>query len=90
MGCVFNCVNALLTLLLLLHTRLSLATDGEALKKCIEKEKKALLLFKQGIYVDFGMLSTWRDGDGEDCCNWKGVHCSNQTGSVCPTIWHWM
>ncbi|XP_028798440.1 receptor-like protein 19 [Neltuma alba] len=82
MACVFNFLYALLTLLLLLHTRLSLATDGEALKKCIKKERKALLLFKQGIYVDYGMQSTWRDGDDEDCCNWKGVHCSNQTGHV--------
>ncbi|XP_028760600.1 receptor-like protein EIX2 [Neltuma alba] len=82
MGCVFNFCNALLTLLLLLHTRLSLAIDGEALKKCIEKERKALLLFKQGIYVDYGMLSTWREEDDEDCCNWKGVRCSNQTGHV--------
>ncbi|XP_028773359.1 receptor-like protein EIX1 [Neltuma alba] len=82
MGCVFNFFNALLTLLLLLHTRLSLATDAEALKKCIEKERKALLLFKQGISVDHGILSTWRDGDDEDCCNWKGVRCSKQTGHV--------
>ncbi|XP_028788029.1 receptor-like protein EIX2 [Neltuma alba] len=82
MGCVFNFFYALLTLLLLLHTRFSLATDGEALKKCIDKERKALLLFKQGIYVDYGMLSTWRGEDDEDCCHWKGVHCSNQTGHV--------
>ncbi|XP_028773272.1 receptor-like protein EIX2 [Neltuma alba] len=62
--------------------KLSLATDGEALKKCIEKERKALLLFREGIYADSGMLSTWRDGDDEGCYNWKGIHCSNQTGHI--------
>ncbi|XP_054806822.1 receptor-like protein EIX1 isoform X2 [Prosopis cineraria] len=59
----------------------SLATNSEG-AKCVEKERKALLSFKQGILQDdFGMLSTWRDEDNEDCCNWKGVYCSNETGS---------
>ncbi|MED6122996.1 hypothetical protein PIB30_045206 [Stylosanthes scabra] len=47
--------------------------------KCLDKERRALLTFKQGIR-DVGMLSTWRDED--DCCKWEGITCSNQTGHV--------
>ncbi|XP_021764899.1 LRR receptor-like serine/threonine-protein kinase GSO1 [Chenopodium quinoa] len=42
--------------------------------KCIDRERKALLRFKQGI------LSSW--GDIEDCCQWRGIRCSNRTGHV--------
>ncbi|KAI9098520.1 hypothetical protein K1719_025145 [Acacia pycnantha] len=84
MGFLLKFFYALLaTLLFLLQTRLSLVANVEAINRCIGKERKALLLFKQGIHIDgFDALSTWRDGDNEDCCNWKGVSCSNKTGHV--------
>ncbi|XP_028767318.1 receptor-like protein 43 [Neltuma alba] len=79
MAFIWKFFYALFALLLLLHTSFSLAEGA----KCVENERKALLLFKQGIlHDDSGMLSTWRGGDHEDCCNWKGVHCSNETGHI--------
>ncbi|XP_028767322.1 receptor-like protein EIX1 [Neltuma alba] len=79
MAFIWKFFYALFALLFLLHTTFSLAKGA----KCVENERKALLLFKQGILQDdSGMLSTWRDGDHEDCCNWKGVHCSNETGHI--------
>nr|XP_048326801.1 receptor-like protein EIX2 [Ziziphus jujuba var. spinosa] len=49
--------------------------------RCIEKERQALLKFKQGLEDEGGSLSSW--GSTEDCCtSWKGVRCSNSTGHV--------
>ncbi|MED6122993.1 hypothetical protein PIB30_045203 [Stylosanthes scabra] len=74
---VVKCVYALVLLMLLYDNA---ATIHGEVKKCLEKERRALLTFKQGIRDDMGMLSTWKDDD--DCCNWQGVTCSNQTGHV--------
>ncbi|MCH85238.1 receptor-like protein kinase, partial [Trifolium medium] len=49
---------------------------------CKEKERHALLTFKQSVEDKYGMLSTWKDGPNADCCKWKGVECNNQTGYV--------
>ncbi|PON96923.1 LRR domain containing protein [Trema orientale] len=47
---------------------------------CTEKEKQALLKFKQGLVDESKVLSTW---DREkDCCKWRGITCNNQTGQV--------
>ncbi|KAK7364461.1 hypothetical protein VNO80_13141 [Phaseolus coccineus] len=55
--------------------------NGEA--KCIERERQALLSFKQGLIDDFGMLSTWTNHhNNTDCCKWKGIHCNHQTGHI--------
>lgn len=48
--------------------------------KCIERERQALLKFKQSLHDASGMLSTWRDN--EDCCKWKGIECNNETGYI--------
>lgn len=51
--------------------------------KCIEKERQALLMFKQGLVDDCGYLSSWGSDEGrKDCCKWSGVQCSNRTGHV--------
>ncbi|XP_021297340.1 LOW QUALITY PROTEIN: LRR receptor-like serine/threonine-protein kinase GSO2 [Herrania umbratica] len=51
--------------------------------RCIEKERRALLMFKQSVVHDPGRLSSWGSKDGEkDCCLWRGVRCSNRTGHV--------
>lgn len=50
--------------------------------KCKERERHALLTFKQSVQDKYGMLSTWKEGPNEDCCTWSGVHCNNQTGYV--------
>ena len=47
--------------------------------KCIQSEREALPRFKAGV-IDFpGKLSSWV---GEDCCQWKGVECDNESGHV--------
>ncbi|RHN50968.1 putative leucine-rich repeat-containing, plant-type, leucine-rich repeat domain, L [Medicago truncatula] len=51
--------------------------------KCIEREKQALLKFKQSIVDDSYMLSTWKDNNKDgDCCKWKGIECKKETGHV--------
>ncbi|XP_031399685.1 receptor-like protein EIX2 isoform X2 [Punica granatum] len=46
---------------------------------CIETERDALLEFKRGLIDNSNLLSSWV---GDDCCSWKGVRCSEQTGRV--------
>ncbi|KAL9225308.1 hypothetical protein vseg_001250 [Gypsophila vaccaria] len=49
--------------------------------QCGESERAALLQFKQGIRVDnCGLLHSW--GDSLDCCQWRGIRCSNRSGHV--------
>ncbi|KAK6134783.1 hypothetical protein DH2020_031453 [Rehmannia glutinosa] len=52
--------------------------SGEA--RCIERERQVLLRFKKGLIDDF-ILSSWRS-DNIECCNWRGVLCSNTTSHV--------
>jgi hypothetical protein len=69
--------------LILLHI-ISIFTSG-ALQHaygvgCILAERAALLSFKKGILSDIAnLLASWRD---QDCCRWRGIRCSNQTGHV--------
>ncbi|XP_034711262.1 receptor-like protein EIX1 isoform X2 [Vitis riparia] len=56
---------------------------GDAKDGCRERERQALLHFKQGVVDDYGVLSSWGNGeDKRDCCKWTGVECNNQTGHV--------
>ncbi|CAO2149270.1 unnamed protein product [Urochloa humidicola] len=57
---------------------LSLATPAS----CRPHERDALLVFKQAITGDpAGLLGSWQRS-GQDCCQWRGVHCGNGTGHV--------
>ncbi|KAL8508155.1 hypothetical protein ACS0TY_018648 [Phlomoides rotata] len=51
--------------------------------RCIKRERQALLRFKQELTDEYGFLSSWGSEDHQkECCNWKGVVCSNSTGHV--------
>ncbi|KAK6233497.1 hypothetical protein QUC31_005903 [Theobroma cacao] len=55
----------------------------EAKIQCIDKERHALLMVKQSLIDDYGHLSSWGNEDGKkDCCQWRGVQCSNRTRHV--------
>ncbi|KAH7865667.1 hypothetical protein Vadar_009569 [Vaccinium darrowii] len=48
--------------------------------RCIERERQALLKFKEALNNETSwsqsfVFTSW--GFGEDCCEWEGVHCSN-------------
>ncbi|KAL8459429.1 hypothetical protein ACS0TY_036788 [Phlomoides rotata] len=46
---------------------------------CPEIEEEALLSFKHSLEDPSNQLSSW---NSTNCCNWKGVVCSNVTGNV--------
>ena len=55
--------------------RVRLVSNASTLK---EKHFSAVS-FKKGVTDDSGRLSSWV---GEDCCQWRGVECNNQSGHV--------
>ncbi|KAH6795089.1 hypothetical protein C2S52_005566 [Perilla frutescens var. hirtella] len=49
--------------------------------RCVEREREALLRFKQGLKDDNGYLSSWgSEDDKKECCDWDGIECSNISG----------
>ncbi|CAH1452722.1 unnamed protein product [Lactuca virosa] len=58
--------------------------NGVIMRKCSDKERRALLDFKARLQDPDETLSTWRaeEEEEEDCCKWRGVTCNNQTHHV--------
>jgi Leucine-rich repeat (LRR) protein len=70
------------TLAKLLLLLITAATSTSSAAGCIAHERDALLDFKRGFTSDpSGRLDSWRQGN-QDCCQWRGVVCSNLTGHV--------
>ncbi|GLT33366.1 hypothetical protein SLA2020_079620 [Shorea laevis] len=73
-------------LVILLHAASAVgfkSTSRAAGFRCIERERQALLMFKQSLIDEQDVLSTWGSGERRnDCCSWTGVKCSNGTGHV--------
>ncbi|GFS37789.1 ubiquitin-specific protease 12 [Actinidia rufa] len=69
--------------LLLVCNKLALGLTSDAKIRCIEREKQALLKFKETLIDDYGVLSSWGSEElKKDCCKWRGVRCNNHTGHV--------
>ncbi|XP_022891710.1 LRR receptor-like serine/threonine-protein kinase FLS2 [Olea europaea var. sylvestris] len=51
--------------------------------RCIEKEKEALLKFKDELIDEDSRLSSWgNEKYKNDCCKWSGVNCDNQNNHI--------
>ncbi|XP_044365381.1 receptor-like protein EIX2 [Triticum aestivum] len=73
---------AKLLLLLAFVGTLLLAASSHVPAACTPQVRDALLAFKRGITGEIGtagLLASWRKDD-VDCCQWRGVRCSNRTG----------
>ncbi|KAK4487471.1 hypothetical protein RD792_005892 [Penstemon davidsonii] len=76
--------------LLILLTSLLLASSSTTAEnasriRCSERERRALLKFKEELVDEYGRLSSWGEEEEEDkleCCKWRGVHCHNRTNRV--------
>ncbi|XP_023754857.2 receptor-like protein EIX1 [Lactuca sativa] len=55
--------------------------DNGGVNRCFEKEKDALLHFKSLLQDPSDRLSMWT-AEQDNCCEWSGVTCNNQTGHV--------
>ncbi|KAL8245560.1 hypothetical protein R6Q59_011818 [Mikania micrantha] len=67
----------------LLTTRGQASNDVISIK-CLDKERNALLRFKAHLQDPNNCLSTWTYGEQptNDCCDWRGITCNEQTGHV--------
>lgn len=71
-----------IALLVFTHTNSSIEASTQTngtIKKCTAHERSALLKFRAGLSDPANRLSSWV---GDNCCQWKGVHCSNRSGHV--------
>ena len=73
--CSFECLFVSFLVLVVVCAKPGLGTTVG----CVERERQSLLRFKHGLVDDYGILSSW---DVRDCCQWRGVRCSNQSGHI--------
>nr|GMC99877.1 receptor-like protein 12 [Ipomoea batatas] len=78
---MFTTLSPLLYLLifLCLSSAFTQRVAAKNMIRCVERERQALLDFKHGLVDDYGVLSSW---GSDECCNWWGVYCNNNTGHV--------
>ncbi|GAB4825805.1 hypothetical protein Ancab_040338 [Ancistrocladus abbreviatus] len=58
------------------------SSSSSSMIRCIESERQALLHFKQGLVDVHEILTSWGSPHHRDCCQWRGIECSNVTGHV--------
>ncbi|KAG8386474.1 hypothetical protein BUALT_Bualt03G0152400 [Buddleja alternifolia] len=58
----------------------ALATFEGTKIKCIDRERQALLKFKEDLVDVDGFLSSWESH--QNCCKWRGIRCDNETNHV--------
>ncbi|KAB2597710.1 LRR receptor-like serine/threonine-protein kinase GSO1 [Pyrus ussuriensis x Pyrus communis] len=88
--CLNKLFRALIVVVILLqcvvNPSLSLGVNNissAGLTRCFEREREALLAFKQDLVDYYNLLSSWgREEHKQDCCKWVGIHCSNRTNHV--------
>ncbi|KAM0007692.1 putative leucine-rich repeat-containing, plant-type, leucine-rich repeat domain superfamily [Helianthus debilis subsp. tardiflorus] len=72
-------LNLVILSMLLVATKYTCPGAQNSTRSCHERERLALLKFKQSVIDDYKVLSSWV---GIDCCPWKGVRCDGATGRV--------
>ncbi|KAL3849238.1 hypothetical protein ACJIZ3_011120 [Penstemon smallii] len=78
-----NNFSKLLLLLTTLLLAISTTAENASRIRCSERERRALLKFKEELVDEYGRLSSWgEDDDKLECCKWRGVHCHNRTNRV--------
>uniref|UniRef100_A0A0E0MYX1 Leucine-rich repeat-containing N-terminal plant-type domain-containing protein n=1 Tax=Oryza rufipogon TaxID=4529 RepID=A0A0E0MYX1_ORYRU len=76
------CIHVLIALALLLFTPIisnEASANANSTGGCIPSERSALISFKSGLLDPGNLLSSW---EGDDCCQWNGVWCNNETGHI--------
>ncbi|KAK7322436.1 hypothetical protein VNO77_25815 [Canavalia gladiata] len=66
--------------IIIILTSVCLQVQCSNVVKCIEREKQALISFKQGLIDESNILLSWETE--KDCCKWRGVTCNSKTGHV--------
>ncbi|KAF7132149.1 hypothetical protein RHSIM_Rhsim09G0138900 [Rhododendron simsii] len=83
MATIFAKMLSFFVVMLLASSKTSSGLTSNPKIRCIEKEKQALLKFKEALIDDGDSLSSWgSENDEKECCKWRGVECNNHTGHV--------
>ena len=73
----------MLSMLSLYLLRSSVAVGSTPKIVCKDGEREALLKFKDNLYDEDGLLSSWgKEEEKRECCQWAGIRCDNKSGHV--------
>ncbi|KAF3432899.1 hypothetical protein FNV43_RR24001 [Rhamnella rubrinervis] len=63
-------------LCMVITTSINLGAASSNISRCIEREKQALLKFKQDLVGSSNTLASW---EPKECCKWRGITYNNHT-----------